>query len=141
MTPVIDIPDSLGSFDVFTLIWFNNEYADADKVIPVITIFGTTPETLAPPKATVKVNGADADGVPIKLPVKAVGDPENSPVGNVIVMVSLVTNAVETFNEMVREPAPLVAAQAAVPETRPTEGIHFFALLSQIVPTSQHEGP
>lgn len=138
------IPTSLISFDVFTLITFDIEYALGDRDKPVMTIFGTVSPALTT-VVTVKTNGDDVDGVPVKLPDKAGGVPENNPEGRVIVIVSAVgdvTSAFVTFNEIVNVPPDALLIQAAVPLTRPpATGIHFFTDSSHEVPTSQQPGP
>ena len=106
---------------------------------PVITILGTAfvSESLTPLAATVKTNGSVVDGIPVKLPDNAAGVLENTPEGNVMVMVSFPANAFVTFNEIVK----VLLAHAAVPPIPSTLGIHFFAASFHDVPTSQHPGP
>ena len=119
-------------------------------VIPVIVIvvdaggFGGLVAAIAAVNF-VKTNGADTDGAPLyaaAVTADNAGVPENNPDGNVIVTVSagdgVIANPPGTVKVMVREPL----LHAAVPLTRPpAPGIHFFAVLSHDVPTSQHPGP
>lgn len=141
--PVILIPTSFTSLDDFTLSCFDRVEESLESTLnPVITIFGTTfvVASLTPPAATVKTNGAVAEGVPVKLPDNAAGFPENRPDGSVTDIVSPVTKAFVTFKDSVSVP-PDALVHAAVPLNPGILGIHFFASAFHVVPTSQQPGP
>ena len=148
--PVILIPTSFTSLDDFTLSCFDRvEESLGITLNPVITISGTTfvAALLTPPAATVKTNGAVAEGVPVKLPVNAAGVPENKPDGNVTVIVSPAlpfapaTKSFVTFKDSVNVPPDALVVHAAVPLNPGILGIHFFASAFHVVPTSQQPGP
>ncbi len=86
--PVIVIPTTLISFDVFTVSCFDFE-ADA-TVNPVITIDAMLAVAISGEPLFVKINGAETVELPARvkpLPLKT-GVPENNPDGNLIVTVS-----------------------------------------------------
>jgi hypothetical protein len=106
----------------------------------VITIFGNAFVVASLATPTVKSNGADKEGLPVKLLPDNAGFPEKRPCGNVIVIMLFATKAFVTFKDIVKVP-PLAFVHAAVPLNPGILGIHFFAAAFQVVPTSQQPGP
>ena len=142
--PVIFIPVSFTSLDVFIVSFFGAYVAESVTDIPVIIMSLTAAfaSTVAPDDT---VNVIDVVDMAPALPANLLCDvsrgvPENTLLGNVIVIVSPDANDVNSVNLLiVRELAD--EFHIAVPETRFTEGTHFFIDSFHSVPTSQQLAP